>query len=421
VIRRPVLIAATALVVVAITVIAVVGRSQPGGYEVTAVFEQAHGLVTGGRVWAGGAVVGDVSGIRLGPDGLPRVRMRIDDGYVLHRGATADLRLMSNSGELNRAIMLTSGAGPRLRDGAVIPSTQTDQPVEIDDALAAFTPRMRSDFRSVVAELDGSTSGLSDAFRANLKESSGAFAETASLLHAVNSDGAALRTVVSQGRQVSDALATDRAQLGASIEGLSGLLSRVAANGKQLRASLPAIPPAVSSARSALDELRQGAPVLHQLLDASRPAADQLLPTSRLLRSTLTAAQPALGDLATTVHSAPRDLTALTPLLKETSPTLTTLGPLLRDVLPVLDLTRAYTPEVAGFLTNWTDIASTYDAAGHGVRMMGAGDRPPDKVVSPDRVDPGYIDSPYLRTPGALSDEAWKDYRQSFLSSGASK
>ena len=216
--RRPRLIAGTALAVVAVSILAVIAwPSGRGGYEVTAVFEQAHGLVSGGRVMAGGVVVGEVKQIRLGPDGLPRVRMRIDDGYALHRGATADLRLMSNSGELNRAIFLRSGAGTPLRDGAVIPSSQTDQPVELDDALAAFTPQMRADFRHVVAQLDGTTSGLDDAFRAGLRQSSGAFAETAALLQAVNSDGAALRTVVGQGRQVSTALAASRQQLGASI------------------------------------------------------------------------------------------------------------------------------------------------------------------------------------------------------------
>jgi phospholipid/cholesterol/gamma-HCH transport system substrate-binding protein len=152
------------------------------------------------------------------------------------------------------------------------------------------------------------------------------------------------------------------------------------------------------------------------LLDASRPATAQLVPTSRVLRTTLAAAQPTLADLATTVRSTPRDIAAVTPLLRVAKPTLTTLNPLLRDVLPVLDLTRVYSPELAGFLSNWTDIASTYDAAGHGVRLMNSGVRPPDKVVSPDRVDPGYIDSPYVRTPGALSNEPWKDYRDSFLS-----
>jgi phospholipid/cholesterol/gamma-HCH transport system substrate-binding protein len=419
--RRPGLIAVVALVVVAVSVLAVRAFPRASGYEVTAVFEQAHGLVPGGRVWSGGAVVGQVSGIRLGPDGLPRVRMRIDDDYVLHRGATADLRLLSNSGELNRVVMLTSGKGPSLRHGAVIPSTQTDQPVELDDALAAFTPRMRRDFRGVIAQLDGATSGLDGAFRSGLRESAGAFAETAALLRAVDRDGAALRTVVTQGRDVSGALAANREQLGASIDGLRSLLSRVSANGQRLRTALPAIPPAVTSARSALDELRRGAPVLHRLLDASRPATEQLVPTSRLLRTTLDAAQPTLVDLATTVHSAPRDMQALTPLLRAATPTLKTLDPLLHDVLPVLDLTRVYTPEVAGFLSNWTDIASTYDAAGHGVRMMNSGPRPPDKVVSPDRVDPGYIDSPYLRTPGALTDEPWTDYRQSFLSQDGGK
>ena len=412
---RPRLIAVTALLVVAVAVVFIAAQPKSTGYEVTAVFEQAHGLVPGGRVWAGGAVVGEVSKIKLGPDGLPRVGMRIDEGYVLHRGATADLRLMSNSGELNRAIMLTSGSGRRLRAGAVIPSTQTDQPVEIDDALAAFTPRMRADFRKVIAQFDNATSGLDEAFRAGLKESHGAFAETAALLRSVRRDGAALRTMVTQGRDVSTALAENRAELGSSIDGISGLVSRLDARGQQLRASLTAVPPAVASARSALDRLRSATPTLRRLMAASRPAAAQLGPTSKLVNTTLAAAQPALDDLAVTVRSAPRDMKALWPLLDASEPALKTLGPLLRDVLPVLDLSRVYTPEVAGFVSNWTGIASTYDAAGHGVRMMGSGVRPPDRVVSPDRNDPGYIDSPYVRTPGALTNEGWPDFAKSFL------
>ena len=44
-IRHPGRIAATALAVVTIAIVAVVTRPESHGYEVTAVFEQANGLV----------------------------------------------------------------------------------------------------------------------------------------------------------------------------------------------------------------------------------------------------------------------------------------------------------------------------------------------------------------------------------------
>ena len=41
------------------------------------------------------------------------VTMAIDDDFRLHEGATADIRLASNVGAVNRTVELTQGDGPR--------------------------------------------------------------------------------------------------------------------------------------------------------------------------------------------------------------------------------------------------------------------------------------------------------------------
>ena len=168
-----------ALVLVVALVVAL--RAGGGTYQVTAVFDRAYGIVTGGNVWTGGGVVGTISTIRLGADGLPHVTLRIDDSYRLRATATANLEMLSNSGELNRIIMLRRGAGPVLPDGAVIPASRTAAPVELDDVLGVFTRPVRAELRTVIAQLDGSTTGLSGAFTATLRHSAAALGQTAAL------------------------------------------------------------------------------------------------------------------------------------------------------------------------------------------------------------------------------------------------
>jgi phospholipid/cholesterol/gamma-HCH transport system substrate-binding protein len=388
-------------------------------YEVTAVFEQSYGIVPGDRVMAGGAAVGAIAGIRLGSDGRPHVRLRIDKGYRLRRGATADLQLFSSSGEVNRIVVLQSGHGARLADGALIPAQRTDQPVELDDVLNAVTPAMRADLRAVVGEVDGATSNLDDAFRKGLRHSAQALDETAALLHETARDGVALRTSVRGGAAVSAAFADGRDGLGESVAQLRELLSTTAARQATLRQTVQALPEGLGGPRRALDRVRAALPDVEQLVGAAAPAAHELGPAARQLDPTLRAAQPTLEHLVSTLHQAPTRLRSLIPLLKIAEPTATTLAPTLRDALPALDVLRAYTPEIAGFLSNWTGIASTYDAAGNGLRIMLAGQSPTNTLRSSDSTASGYIPRPFMRTPGALVGEPWTDYTSSFLSAKA--
>src|SRR4051794_9954880 len=99
---------AAALALLAVLVLWHSGR----GTEVEAVFDSTNGLVQGAEVRAGGLRVGKVERIRLADDGYPHVKLRISPGFRLREGATADLRLGSLSGEVNRYVAVTEGNGP---------------------------------------------------------------------------------------------------------------------------------------------------------------------------------------------------------------------------------------------------------------------------------------------------------------------
>jgi phospholipid/cholesterol/gamma-HCH transport system substrate-binding protein len=389
--------------------------SGSGSYRVTAVFRQAFGIVPSGQVWSGGGLVGSISSIRLGADGLPRVTMQISDGYRLRATATADLRLQSNSGELNRIIMLAQGQGPELPNGAVIPVSRTSEPVEIDDILGMLSPRVRADLRYVTAQLDGSSTGLSSALDQTLQHSAAALSQTAAALGQVDSDGYALRMLISQGRTAVGVFASQRATLGAAVDATNHLLRTTAARQLELQAAVHALPAGLRAPRLALDQLRAEIPSLSSLITAAMPAVAQLRPTTMLLARTLTTGLPGLAAIASTLRSAPAQLRSLKPLLEVASPVIRRLTPTLRQLLPILDVLRVYTPELMGFIAGWSDIGVSFDAAGHAVRV-GFAKPPPNTPASADGNAPGYVPAPFERTPGALVGQPWTDYANSFLS-----
>lgn len=383
---------------------------------VTAVFDQAHGLVSGNDVWAGGAVVGHVDRVRLGGDGLPHVRMRVDAGYRPRQGATADLRLFSNSGELNRIVVLRAGRGPELPDRATISQERSQQPVELDDVLNSVTPAMRGDVRAVVRQLDGTTDGLEDDFRAALRHSGQALRQSASLLRAADSDGQALRTLITRSAQITHALAADPAALPAATDQLQSLLATTAAHVQDLRAATAALPAGLREPRRALDALTAATPALSDLIDAATPVSRQLQPASRQLARTLHRAAPVLKDTAALARTSPPALRRLGRVLRAAQPLVSTLTPTLRDVLPSLDVLRVYTPELTAFLGAWSSMTSDYDASGNAIRILPTIAGAPNKVISPSTQGPGVLDKPYMRLPGSLVDQPWSDYRSSYLS-----
>jgi virulence factor Mce-like protein len=407
---RPLVLAALVVVVL------LVALTRGGGtYQVTAVFQQAYGIVTGDDVWTGGGVVGTISAIRLGRDGLPRVTMRIDDSYRLHATGTAELEFGSNSGELNRLVMLSSGSGPPLADGAVIPVSRTVSPVELDDVLGTFAPATRADIRYVLTQLDGATSGLSGAFAQTLRHSARALGETSDLLDQVTSDGAALRTLVSQGDLVTATLASQDTALSGTVDSLGHLLSTTASRQTQLEQAVSEMPAGLRAPRIALDRLSDEIPTLKRVISEAKPTVAQLRPTSTLLARTLTVAVRPLAQIASTLRFAPPKLRSLGGLLKIVNPTVRQLTPVAGKLLPILDVVRVYTPEIDGFFSGWADMTSSYDAAGHAIHLV-ITTPPPDTIVPPTSNAPGYLAAPFQRTPGALIGEPWTDYEQSFLS-----
>jgi phospholipid/cholesterol/gamma-HCH transport system substrate-binding protein len=416
IVRLAALLALAGTTVLVILLVAATG----GSYRVTAVFEDVRGLIGGASVKAGGVPVGRVEDIRFGPDGLPRVRMAIDDDFRLRRTAFADVRLQSNAGSLNRYVELIRGTGPDLPDGALIGHGRTDEPVNLDQALSDLDPKTRADVGHILAALDRATRRRGDHLARALRYSAGSLTETADLLDQVSADKAALRTLVVNGRRLVGALAQSPDDLGAAADRVAALLRVTARRQGDLATTSRLLGPGMASARRALDRLVTALPNLRALTADSRPVVDEVVPTVRVLRPATDAIAPLLRQTRALVAESPAQLRALQPVIDAANKVFPLLDPTMKRLGPLLDRLRVFAPEFLGFFELGADAAANYDANGNVVRVspIMIETARHTNVVGPSSDAPGVVERPFARTPGSLEGDPWTDFAKSFIGSG---
>jgi phospholipid/cholesterol/gamma-HCH transport system substrate-binding protein len=400
----------TALAAAALAV-AAVWQGSDDRYAVTARFGDVRGLVEGAPVRAAGLPVGRVDSISLGSDGLPRVRLAIDSTYKLTRGARAAMRTASLSGENNAYISVSAGSGPPLPRGAVLHGSS---PVQVDEALSGLTSQTRSDLRATLAGIDRATEARGPDIARTLSRAGPSLAELSGLLADVDADGTALRSLVHDSAQIASSLSSRSDRLGAAVESTATLVGVAARRQSELRLTLARLPGALRETTGALASARLTVRPLRTLVHEVAPALPLLVPTAKDLEAVARGARPTLSAVTALARAAPADLRALTPLLVAAKPVAGDLVPVLNRGGPILDQARVRLPDAFSFFSNWADFTANYDANGHAARVGIVFPPAPTDVQEPDSNAAGQLKAPFLRTPGALEGEPWRDFRSSF-------
>jgi phospholipid/cholesterol/gamma-HCH transport system substrate-binding protein len=293
------------LLVMASTVFGPLTVVQP--LHITAYFTEAVGVYAGSDVRILGIKVGTVDEVR--PAGTQvRVRLTVEPGVQVPRAAKAVI--MAPNLVADRFVQLAPAysSGPELAQDATIREDNTATPVELDqlygslDQLAtALGPNgangdgALSDLVKTGAEvLDGNGSKLNAMVRqlgqaaGTLAGSKDDFTATVDNLQKFTATLAAsddqVRDVTDRLGQVSDFLATDRADLGAALSQLATALQAVQQfiqdNRSRLESNvdkLAAVSQVLAKERASLDEALKVAPLaLGNVLNAYDPAAKSL-------------------------------------------------------------------------------------------------------------------------------------------------
>lgn len=129
-----------------------VGKTRMGkkGITVYATFRDATGLAPLSRVQMAGIAIGNISAIRLTPEGRARVEIKIDQGVLLHEDASIAKQTATLLSEPFLALTPGAQGAPELADGAEIRNTV--EPYTTDQILQKVGD-ITSDVRQVTNKL----------------------------------------------------------------------------------------------------------------------------------------------------------------------------------------------------------------------------------------------------------------------------
>jgi phospholipid/cholesterol/gamma-HCH transport system substrate-binding protein len=351
----------------------------PGGHEYTLIFVNAGQLVKGDNVQVGGRAVGTVKSISLTENNQAAVKIVVQEPYApLRQGTQAVVRLTSLSGIANRYVGLTPGpsTSPKISDGATLGTDKTTTPVDLDQVFNTLDPKTRKSLQGVIHGFATQYTGKGKQAGQSIKYFNPVLSSGRRLVNEVDADEGALTALIVNTSRAVTAIAGRRDDLSALVGNANTTAGAIASENNAFSQALALLPTTLRRGNSTLVNLRSALDDLDPLVNASKPVAPKLTPFFRQLRPLLHDARPTVRDLRLVLNRAgPNndlvDATLKVPgLEKLTRRAFPDSTGALKASQPVLEFLRPYATELEGWIRDFGEGASNYDANGHYARIQ---------------------------------------------------
>ena len=393
------------LLVAAVVVIgakATVLKDDP--YQVKLLMPSADGTFNGGKVILGGKTIGHITDIGV-VDKKAVITADIDKDYApLHAGTDARINWESVVG--GRAVEILPGPkkNPALRSGQTIVSSY--ERVELDQILEMLDAPTRKKVQGLVAQLDQTLSENDKGINNTLNAAGPTIEALGEVMRGVGQDGPAIKALVSRLQDVTSVVANKDNDVSATIAHLHRLTAELASRQNSIQQTLNELPSTVSTARVTLDKVPSAVDATIPMLDAIRPATKQLPETARNLSPVLQDLRPTVASLRPTLASAQVLLRSTPSLLDNAHSTLPDVTTAFTTLQPAVSFLRPYTPELTGWLTNWTSLFASQTSGNYARLLIPEGatsvvgvhaSLPPGTTMDPDPA------------PGSIAGQPWVD------------
>jgi phospholipid/cholesterol/gamma-HCH transport system substrate-binding protein len=396
-------------------------------------FQDAGQLVKDDDVQVGGRRVGSVRAIKLTDDNQAEVDIAVDRDFApLHEGTTATIRATSLSGIANRYIALTPGANsrPALPGGTLLGTDSTTSIVDLDQLFDTIDAPTRKALQQFIAGNAEWYAGRGAQANQAARYLDPALSSTRGLVDEVVSDQDTFNAFLQTSSRTVSALAQRSGDLTNLVTNANTTAKAIGDENAALARALGLLPDTLRKANTTFVNLRATLDDLDPLVAASKPATKRLAPFLAELRPLVRDARPTIADLRTLIRRPGDgndliDLLNRTPRLELTArPALAHSTQALKDSTPVLQFIRPYTADFVGWLRDFGEGASNYDANGHYARIQpifnaySFADNPAGGTltpIAPSQRLAGLQSGVVRRCPGAASQPAadgsapWRD------------
>ncbi|NKQ54228.1 MCE family protein [Amycolatopsis sp. K13G38] len=374
-------------------------------YELHVVMPTASGTFVGARTTIEGQQVGQVTAIAVRGD-KAEITVTVDSDHApMHAGTSARIDWNSVLGVRTVELLPGPSNNPELPSGRTVFSDT--QRVELDDVLAALDAPTRQHVQSLVGQLQQTLQGRENDLNGTLRTAGPMVAALADVLRGVGQDGPAIRGLITQLDQLVGTLDNRHNELSGTVTDLHQLVSQLASRAGQLQAALGELPSTLRAGTDAFQRVPSAVDATVPLLRDLRPTADQLPALAQNLSPVLTRLGPTVAALRPTLTAAQSLLDTTPGLLDSADATVPGVTQAVQSLSPAVSFLRPYTPEVVGFVTNWTSLFSNMNASGHLGRAL-VTESASSVNNNPGLVPPGMQQDP-RPAPGSLAGQPWTD------------
>jgi phospholipid/cholesterol/gamma-HCH transport system substrate-binding protein len=412
-------VAVIGVLAVAVIAVGIVLFGGDSGTKYTLIFQNASQLVNDDDVQIGGRRVGSITSIELTDHNQAAVGIELDDDYApLHEGTTAIVRLTSLSGVANRYIALTPGPSNAraLDDGSTLRAESTTSAVDLDQLFNTLNPSTRKGLQNLIQGFAAQYEGKGPEANEALKYFSPALSTTSAIASELTKDQKSFTDFVINTAGLVTSLSQRSQQITSLVSNANTTAGAIASQNSAFSQALAVLPQTLRQGSTTFVNLRATLDDLTKLVDVSKPATKNLASFLKTVRPLLTQATPTLNKLAVTFlqpgpHNDLADQLTDAPTLRHvTSTAAPNTIKALEKSTPVLKFLRPYTPEFVGWIRDFGQSSSNYDANGHYARVQpvfGAYKyTSSDNTLNPqplaDRIK-GLTNGQVKRCPGAAS------------------
>ncbi|RYJ02718.1 MAG: MCE family protein, partial [Actinomycetales bacterium] len=225
--------------------------------RVEADFTDASPLITGNDVRLNGVRVGTIDDIRV-VDGGARLTLELDPAALpVYRDAKLSSRPVSLLGERYLDLDPGTAAAEQLKDGAVLPSSQTGSATDLDEVLNVLDKPTSQSLAALVTTLGVGLDGNGEDVAAAVKALAPAMQDTSRLSAVLKDQNDVLASLVDSFEPVAEGLAAnDGAALDALVDSANRMLDATSSNEAAFRTMLRELPGTLTAARRTLGELQ---------------------------------------------------------------------------------------------------------------------------------------------------------------------
>jgi len=335
---------------------------KPKGYRFTIAFPRTLALAEQSDVRISGVNVGHVISLAYDKDGRAHVTIEIASKYApIPSNMNAILRQKTLLGETYVQLKPETPGAPLLPDGGVLPNTQVEPAVTLDDILATLTPETRKAFQvwmqSAAEGLGGKGEEINSSF-AVLQP----FVEDANKLTevAASQEGALTASIHNTG-VVFDALTAREGEFRGLVSNGDRASHALAESSQAFAQAWRELPAFQRNSRTALRSLDAFATNTVPLYNEIRPFEEKLTPLLQAVKPFTPPFNALLTSLGPFTKAAKTGLPAVKKELNLTTPLLAATSSALHNFNPFFQYASDYVPEIQALFANATAATQTHE------------------------------------------------------------